>query len=177
MPASSLFAGLISTEFKTLHVQMITELISGCSVTCTVTFGVTLYNDCPNCLFDPIGNKSANRYQTGGPAPFTVGQCPMCAGVGKIPDEQTSTLSLAPIYDYKSWIPGITSNVRSPNGFVQTISAFSTYDTLKQAKEVIMDTAIDSSTRARFERFGEPEPCGMGASSFVLTMWKRIENG
>ena len=153
-----------STLVHNLEIDDVHQYVAGTFLTC-------------NCIFDPIGNKSSNRHIPGGPAPFTVGQCPMCAGVGKIPNEQTSTLSLAPIYDYKGWIPGITSNVRSPGGFVQTISAFSTYDTLRQAKEVIMDTAIDSSTRARFERYGEPEPCGIGASSFVLTMWKRIENG
>lgn len=171
------FTNLLDNNFKQLYIDMITEVVRACSVTCTVTFGITLWTDCSNCTFDAIGNKSANRYQTGGPAPFTVGQCPMCAGAGKIPDEQTASISLAPVYDYKSWIPGLASNVQSPNGFVQTISVFSTYDTLRQAKEVIMDTAIDSSTRARFEKHREPEPCGMGASSFVLTMWKRVENG
>ena len=171
------FVGLISSAFKQLHIDMITEVIRGCSVTCTIITGVTLYDDCVNCVFDPIGNKSSNRYQSGGPAPFTVGLCPMCAGAGKIPNEQTTSISLAPIYDFRQWIPSINAPVGSPEGFLQTLSLFSTYDDLKQAKELIVDTSIDTSVRPRFERHGEPEPCGLGSSSFIITMWKRIENG
>jgi len=170
------FTGMIDATFKQLHIDMITEVIRACAVTCTLSFGVTLWTDCANCIFDPIGNKSSNRYQTGGPAAFTVGICPMCAGAGKIPDVQTSTVSLAPIYDYKSWIP-MTTKVQSPNGFIQTVSLFSTYAELTQAKEVIVDTAIDTTVRSKFERYGKPEMCGLGSSSFVLVMWKLIENG
>ena len=172
------FTGLIGDDFVQLHIDMMTEIISACSVECTAIYGVTLYDDCPNCVFDPIGNKSANRYQTGGPAPFTVGQCPLCAGAGKIANEQTETICLAPIYDYKSWIPGITSNVQSPYGFVQTLSMFDdTYDTIRQVKEIILDTSLDSHVKARFEKHGEPYPCGLGHTKVVVAMWKRIENG
>ncbi len=171
----SVFTNLISPAFKQLHVDMITELIRGCSVTCTLSFGVTLYVSCANCIFDPIGNKSSNRYLSGGPAEFSTGMCPMCGGAGKIPDVQTETISLVPIFDYKGWIPGLT--VASPDGFVQTLSVFSTFDILKRAKDIIIDTSIDLSVRPRFERHGEPEPCGIGTSDFVLTLWKRIENG
>ncbi len=171
------FNGMITDSFKQLHVNMITEVIRGCSVDCKLYFGVTKYSDCANCVYDPIGNKSANRYQTGGPAPFAMGQCPMCGGAGKIADEQTEDIKLCPLYDYKSWIPGISSNVQSPEGFVQTVSAFSTFSTLRRAKEIIIDTSLDKIVRPRFEIHSEPEPCGMGASDFCLTMWKRIENG
>jgi len=172
------FNGMITDSFKNLHVNMIKEVIRGCSVDCTVYFGITKYDDCANCIYDPIGNKSANRYQTGGPAPFAMGQCPMCGGAGKIGNEQTETIKLAPIYDYKSWIPGISSNVQSPEGFVQSVSVLEdTFSTLRRAKEIIFDSSIDTIVRPRFEIYSEPEPCGMGSSTFCLTMWKRIENG
>ncbi len=170
------FTGMIGSDFKQLHVDMITELIRGCAVTCTLSFGISKWINCANCVFDPVGNKSANRYQTGGPMPFTFGTCPMCYGEGKIPDEQSSTVSLAPVYDYKDWVP-LKSNVQSPEGFVQTLSLYSTFEVLRRAKDVIIDTATNASTKTKFEKYGEPEPCGIGASSFILCMWKRIENG
>ncbi|GAH09218.1 unnamed protein product, partial [marine sediment metagenome] len=34
----------------------------------------------------------------------------------------------------------------------------------------------DTFVKARFERIGEPEPCGLGANDFVATMWRRIES-
>lgn len=173
----SLFTGLISTTFKQHHIDMITEVIRGSSVTCQLIFGITLYADCPNCEYDPIGNKSSNRYESGGPSPFTVGSCPVCMGVGKIPNEETEEISLAPIYDYKEWIPEISSNVRSPYGFVQTLSLLETYPSLQRAKEVIIDTCITSTARQRFERYQEPQVGGLGSSAFVMVLWKRIESG
>lgn len=170
------FDGLISDQFKQFHVDMITEVIRGCSVECTLIYGTTLYIDCANCIFDPIGNKSSNRYQSGGPAEFTVGVCPMCAGTGKIPQDQTDIINLCPIYDYKRWLFSQGADIASPQGFVQTISAFSTFESIVQAKEILIDNSISANVRARFERYREPQPCGLGGSEFIGTIWKRIEN-
>lgn len=171
------FTGLITDEFKQLHIDAITEVIRGCSVPCQLIFGATKFTDCPNCIFDVGAGKSSNRYQANGPIPFNSGLCPYCNGIGKIADEQTESISLCPIYDYKSWIPDINSNVQSPYGFVQTLSAYNTtYSKLLQAKEILINTDQNSKVRSRFERYGEPQPCGLGSSAFVSTMWKRIES-
>ena len=169
------FTGLISDEFKQLHIDMITEVIRGSSVSCTIIFGGTKFTDCENCIYDVVGKKSSNQYQSGGPIPFTTGICPFCSGIGRIPDEQTETISLCPIYDYKSWIP-MNVSIESPMGFMQTLSLFSTYSTLVRAKEIIVDSSITNVVRSRFQRYGEPQPCGLGSSSFVSVMWERIEN-
>jgi len=171
------FDGLISDAFKDCWTDAITELVRGCGVTATLIYGVTKFTDCPNCIYDPIGGKSSNRYETGGPIPFSFGICPMCAGVGKIPDEQTATVLVMPIYDYKSWIPGITSNIQSPYGFVQTLSAWSTRDEIRRAKEILIHVGLDSDEKARFERHALPEPCGLGNDEFIVTMWRMIESG
>lgn len=170
------FTGLISDEFKQFHIDMIAEVLRGCNVPCQLIYGNTQFTDCPNCIFDSVSGRSSGRYQTSGPIPFTSGTCPYCNGIGKIPTESTDTINLCPIYDYKSWIPTINSNVVSPNGYVQTLSVFSTYSTLQRAKEIIINTDTTSIVRARFERNGDPQPCGMGSSSFIATMWKRIEH-
>jgi hypothetical protein len=41
-----------------------------CTVPCTLEYGVTKYDDCNNCVYDPIGRKSSNVYEAGGPVPF-----------------------------------------------------------------------------------------------------------
>ena len=171
------FDGLISSEFKQLHIDMITEVLRGCNVPCQLIYGNTLFTDCPNCIYDSLSGRSSGRYEAGGPIPFYSGTCPYCNGIGRIPTESTDTINLCPIYDYRSWVPTINSNVNSPYGYVQTLSLFSTYSTLQRAKEIIINTDITSTVKARFERNGEPQSCGMGSSSFIATMWKRIENG
>lgn len=172
--AKNFFSGLINSDLKQLHADAMTELVTGVAIECELIFGQTLFSDCPNCIFDPIGNKSSNRYQSGGPTPFQ-GICPVCHGAGKFSDEQTEPINLAIIYDYKDWL-SLSIQVNSPEGFVQTLSLLSTLDKLKQAKEIIVDTSLEASVRQRFERYGEPQPCGFGQATIVVTMWKRIEN-
>ncbi len=173
MATSSEFVGLINSAFKQSYTDMIDTLIEGCQVPCTLIHGVTLFTSCPNCLFDAIGNKSANRYASGGPMPFTVGMCPMCHGVGKIPDEQTSTINLVPLWDSKDWVGVSNVSIGNPNEFVQTLSVIATFDNLVEAKDIIIDTGITNFTRNIFSRVGEPQPCGFGASNYIFTMWKR----
>ena len=170
------FTGLISDEFKQLHVDMITEVIRGCSVECTLIYGDTKFTDCPNCIYSPLTGASSNQYETGGPIPFTFGKCPYCNGKGKLATESTVDINLALIFDFKSWLPGLSTPIQSPEGFVQSLSLFDTFEDLKNAKELVVKDGIEEYVRFRFERHGEPEPCGLGSHSFVTTMWKRIEN-
>ena len=170
----NMFDGLITDSIKQLHADAMTELVTATAIECSLIFGQTLFTDCPNCIFDPVANKSSNRYQTGGLYPFQ-GICPLCHGVGKFPDEQTATVNLCLIYNYKDWMP-IVAPVNSPEGYIQTLSLLNTLDNLKQAKEMIADTSLVSSVRQRFERYGEPQPCGFGQATIIATMWKRIEN-
>ena len=170
------FNGIINDEFKLLHKQAITEVIRGCKRPCRLIFGDTLFTDCVNCVYDPIGKKSANRYQSGGPMPFGVGICPMCHGSGKIPDEQTENIDLCPIWDHREWIPQLRSVVKSPLGYVMTMSAITTYSSLKQAKKVIINTDIENYSANTYIRESEPEPCGFGNDDFVFVLWKRAES-
>jgi len=170
------FDGIITSEFKSLHTDAITEVIRGCSRPCRLIYGQTKFDDCPNCIYDPIGRKSANRYQAGGPMPFGVGICPLCHGQGVIPDETTLDIDLCPIWDHKSWIPQLSNVVKTPLGYVMTMSLIDSYDELKEAKEIIIDTAIENYSRNLYIRHSEPEVCGFGNADFVFVLWKRSES-
>ncbi len=175
------FAGIITAEMKTTFTQAIDSLLesAACTVPCRLITRGTRFTSCSNCVFDPIGNKSSNRWLNGGAIPFPNGQlCPMCGGVGKIPDENTSTIDLMPIWDARQWVSfgGMVREHTTQTGhdFVQTMSKFATYDELTQATEIIIDTDIEGYVRNRFARVGNPEICGFSASSYIFTMWKRV---
>jgi len=169
----SLFDNIITDEFKQIHADQITEVVRACSRPCRLIYGQTKFDDCPNCIYDPIGRKSSNRYQAGGPMPFGIGICPMCHGIGRIPDETTVDINLCPIWDHRSWIPQIAQQVHTPLGFVMTMSLVNTYDELKEAKEVVIDTDVEQYSRNLYVRHSEPEICGFGRADFIFVLWKR----
>lgn len=173
----SYFDSLITAEFKQLHYDMISATVDSFSVSCQIIMGDTKFTECTNCYYNSQTGKSSGKYKSGGPIPFDFGLCPYCRGAGKIADEQTEIISLAPIYDYKHWVPGLSPNLQSPNGFVQTVSKFETFNTLKKAKELIIDTAVNTTVKNRFQRYSEPTTYGFGSSQFIITIWKRLENG
>ncbi len=169
------FSGIISTEFKALFNNAISALLydEACTLPCTIYYGITKYESCVNCLYDSIGRKSANRYQSGGPAPFSFGSiCPMCSGAGKRAVETTETIKLMIIWDYKQFVGSTTVN--SPEGLIQTMTFDENTPKLKRAKEILVATDKASYGTHRYERISEPEPCGFGNTEFVICTWKRI---
>ena len=168
------FAGIITSEFKTLFTNAIDSLLedSACMVQCKLIFESTKWNATANTP-KIVGGRSTNYFRSGGNAPSTVGQHPQTFGQAKVPDQQTETIYLAPIWSYKDWIGDI--KVHSPEGMVQTISKIDTLDNIKRANKVEIDVAISKYGKNTFQRSGNPNPIGLGASSYVLTMWERIE--
>jgi hypothetical protein len=157
---------------KTLHSDMIDALIEGHAVPCLLEFSGTRFVSCINCIYSPATGKSSNKYLTGGPAPFSFGICPICHGAGKIEDPQTEPVQLAVLWNSKEWIVDVA--VDTPDEYVQTLCEVSLLSTLKKANILTVNTDIIGYTQNRFERDNEPQPCGLGQSSHIWTMWKRI---
>ncbi len=170
---------LITSAFKQLYIDSINILLqdNALTVPCRLLYGDTKWNPCSNCIFDAASGKSSGRYKTGGPIQFTKGACPNCHGLGKLPITSEEVLYLAAIFDSKDWIKWNKDSIspHSAHMFVQTISKFAeSYVKLKKSKYIIIDTNIEDHTTSKYERFGEPEPVGLGASTYVITMWRRI---
>ena len=166
------FSGIITSEMKTLHQNMIDALLydDALTVTCRLIFEGSLYNtNSPTTIVDPIGNKPAGSMPFGQPS-FALPDS------GVTPNEETTTVNMMVIWDSKSWIKSSFADalVHSPEVFIQTLSMISGVVLLKQADRMVVDTDIEAKVRHTFVRYGEPEPCGLGASTHVATMWKKI---
>jgi hypothetical protein len=172
------FDGIITASFKQLYIDAIDALLETTALTlpCQLIFTNTTFAECPNCLFDSMSQRSSNIYQTDGPIPFSQGICPYCHGVGTIATDNTTDLSLMVIWNYKDWIGwnGVPDDTMTPFGQMQTISKMSTLPDIKNAQEVIVDTDIINYVKHRFQRSSEPTPIGLGDSTYIATMWKRI---
>tara|TARA_Y100000004_G_scaffold196953_1_gene268936 strand:+ start:1583 stop:2110 length:528 start_codon:yes stop_codon:yes gene_type:complete len=171
------FSGIISSSMKGLFKDAIDALLEDTALTlpCTLYYGVTKWENCSNCIYDPIGKKSSNRFQDGGPVPFPFGGvCPVCNSAGKRPVITTDTLNLAVIFNYKDFLQ-MSTPVNNPAGIIQTVSKKETTSKLKRAKEIQVATDIKAYADHRFERMSEPEPVGFGNSDFVICNWKRLK--
>ena len=174
--AKNYFAGIINSDLKNLFNDAIKALLedSGATVPCTLYYGITKWESCSNCLYDPIGRKSSNRFQDGGSVPFPFGGvCPVCNGAGKRPLIKTENIYLAVIFDYKQFM-SMSAPVNNPEGLIQTIGKKETTPKIKRAKEIQVATDIAAYSDHRFQRVSEPEPVGFGNSEFVICNWKRV---
>ena len=169
------FNGIISSSMKALFNDAISAILEddALTVACTLIYGITKYESCVNCVFDPIGRKSSNRFQDGGPAPFPYGSvCPLCNGIGKKPVVITEDVNLAVIFDPKQFLE-ISTPVNTADGFIQTLAKKDMTPKLLRAKEIIVSTDISGYFTDRYERFNEPTPIGFGNNEFVICTWRR----
>jgi hypothetical protein len=180
------FSGIVTPAMQTMWKQAIEAMIESggpCACPCDLIYQGTKFSDCPNCIYNAVGNKSANRYQAGGPNPFPNGSlCPVCQGKGKLmPQAVTEDLYMGVFWNYKDWKEfGLTSagnradSLNFPEGIVKTLSKIETYSQIMRCTEAILDTSLENYARHRFTRQGEPNPHGLGAPAFIVTTWKRV---
>lgn len=167
---------IITTELKNLYKSFIDELLrsGSLSLPCQLIYEGSVFTECSNCYLDPLSHKSSNRYKSGGPLVFSDGQiCPYCRGLGGTFTQESDTIPLLVLFDYKYWI-NFNSKVHSPDGQVQTISKLEDYSKIKNCNKIIIDTTIQNYTESYYQRNSEPEPCGLGESSYFFTYWKKI---
>ena len=169
------FSGIIDDSLKTVFNNAISAILENDALTiaCTLDYGITKYEDCSNCVFDPIGRKSANRFQDGGPIPFPYGGvCPMCNGGGRKGVTSTEDVNLAVIFEPRQFLD-ISAPVNTADGYIQTLAKKVMTPKLQRAKEIVVATAVSGFFKHRYERAGEPTPIGIGNNEFVLSTWRR----
>ncbi len=147
-------------------------MIDGGGKNCRVRYPSKI-EDCPNCVFDPIGNKSSNRYQAGGPAPFpNGGVCPGCMGTGKRETEVFETIKMIVEWNPKD-VKNFSIHVDQPDGVVKTTTYARYTDELERAVEIIIDFDKSGIRPYKCRRLREPQLDGLQESRYVITFWQR----
>jgi hypothetical protein len=170
------FSNIIDSSFKSIFNNAISAILESDALTiaCTLEYGITRYENCSNCVFDPIGRKSSNRFQDGGPVPFPFGGiCPLCNGAGKKPITSSENVNLAVIFEPREFLE-ISTPVDTADGYIQTLAKKELTPKLRRAKEIIVATEVSGFFTHRYERVSEPTPIGLGNNEFVLCTWKRL---
>jgi hypothetical protein len=146
---------------------------TGLTTECQLNFGITKKDMCPNCLYDPALKKSANKYKTGGPIAFSLGQlCPYCNGLGYYGEETTENIFMAIIADHKKWInPPI--NLAISDNVVQSMCSRIYLASIKRCKDM---TVLYSATNTNptYTLFTDPTPAGLGDNNYIICLWKNV---
>jgi hypothetical protein len=170
------FSGIVNSNFKTIFNNAISSMLdsTACTVACTLKYGVTKYDSCSNCIYDPIGKKSSNRFLNGGSIPFPFGGiCPLCNGAGKRPVESSEAVNLMVIFDPKQFMD-IGTPVDTAGGMIQTMGKKEMTPKMQRANQIVVSTDISGFFSHVYQRVSEPTPMGLGNNEFVICMWKRI---
>ncbi len=177
LDTSNPFIGLITPAFKKLHKDMIDALLDDTGLTQRVKFVYNKYEQCDNCIYDQGNGKSSNTYNGSGPKSFRNGQiCPQCNGKGKHVVSAQEYLYLMVVWDSKGWakMAANSETLRVPEMMIQTKCKMLLKPKIMKVSYIEI-TDIEGYGTLRFERHGDPEPCGFNDNNFLHTMWKRIK--
>jgi hypothetical protein len=85
----------IPSGIETVYKQAVDALLTSelTSESCSVYYPPKKVA-CNNCVPGPFGGSGGNTYRSGGPAPFSFGQCPLCQGKGFKESETSDTIRL-----------------------------------------------------------------------------------
>lgn len=129
--------------------------------------------NCVNCIPDPIGGKSSNRWLTGGPYEFHTGLCPLCNGAGKKAQEITEdivmTIDLSP-QAYKFF----SNDIRLPAGSIVTRGLIVDMPKVKRCMQMRILSNVPSVDRYTYSLSGEPiDPFQFVKGKFFGALWIR----
>ncbi len=169
------FASLLGPSFKGLFNSAIDGILdsNALSVECKLYYDTTDAIYCNNCVFDPILNKSFNKYNSTGPLNFPEGSiCPVCGGYGKILHDTTENIYMAMIFDSKYWMNWGPNFVNIPNLAAQSLSPISMMPKILNSSKLVI-VNVEQYDNGSYSKAGQPTPMGLGNHNYILTNWTR----
>jgi hypothetical protein len=175
------FSALLSTNFKNQYNMAIDAILAndGLTVPCRINYGSSNIESCNNCIYNPITQRSLNKYNGLGQNPFVDGGiCPVCNGYGTIDKAKTETIYLAVLFDSRYWFNWAKDTkdnnaINIADGMIQTICSTTLLPKIKNAQELEVDTGLSNYGYYTYKRAGDPQPCGLGDHRYIITMWSR----
>lgn len=131
---------------------------------------------CNNCLPDPIGKKSSNRYLHGGPAPFVNGQtCPLCGGEGTRAVVITESIRLKCEWDSKKFVPlPAPLDIRISNSVVETKGYMRDLPKVLRADHLLFQTDMDDVRKYKYRLMREPgDKHNVLQNRYFVAYWER----
>lgn len=161
---------IVFSNLQSIYNQQIDSILAsdGLTTQCSLVFGISKKDVCPNCIFDSQTNKSSNKYRLGGPVPFDSNRvCPYCHGIGFYGQENTEEdLYLAVIWDSKKWL-NLSTNIKYPDNTIQTMCHHSLLSKIKSANYLVIKNQ-------KYQMYGKPHYIGLGDNNYIAIYWEQI---
>jgi hypothetical protein len=130
---------------------------------------------CPNCIFNSSTNKSSGKYNGTGPISFSGGLCPICHGLGFLPNTTETTTNVTLLIEWNPKTYKITDAViKEPMNIIYTKGYVSDLPYILQAESLVIDFANANYENNRYELWGEPAiPGNIIKNRYFECYWKR----
>lgn len=163
----------LTNDIKQIAADAIDDLIDQLGKSCTLVYP-PVWTVCANCVFDPVGDKSANRWVSGGPIPFQDGAvCPLCSGAGKRADENTEVITMLIANQPSHFFTKLPGSLQLPSGSIQTKGYLSDWPKVIRSKEMILQKGVFPTT-LRYVLKGEPIDVGnIIQARYMVCNWLR----
>lgn len=160
----------IPQEVFNLYYETVDDFIdSNFGVTCTLYYPEKKV-DCSNCIYDSLLKVSTNKYQSGGPIPFTTGICPYCNGMGYRSSVPTETVIMRIYYEKKFWIrSAIPINIADVAA--QSYAHMVDFPKISNCVEAHFHSDIAGYGDFRYKLAGQPVPHGFKKNKYVIATW------
>lgn len=163
----------LTSDIKSIVTDALDDIITELGKDCRLYYPATM-SDCPNCEYDSMAGKSANRYTVGGPIPFEENtMCPVCAGVGELATEATEVIRMLCRWNPKEFLV-YAGNIRVPYSVVETKCHLIHLPKIKQATHMIVQLPIEGYQHYSFKLASEPVDKGnIIQGRYCVAAWER----
>jgi hypothetical protein len=165
----------LTDDIKQIAEFAIDDLIDQLGKTCKLVYAASP-SPCPNCIFDPIGNKSSNTWISGGPIPFENGStCPHCDGTGLHFTTVTKDIKVLVANSPKDFFQKMPANIQIPAGTIQTKGYMKDLPDVLQTRKMIFQLDVQGLVKYTYELSGEPIDQGnIVQGKYWVANWVRV---
>jgi hypothetical protein len=165
----------LSDDVKKIAADAIDDLIDQLGKDCMLVYP-HLPVPCINCIPDPIGNKSSNHWNAGGPIPFpNAAICPMCDGSGFHFEEQTKNIRLLISNTPAAFYANMPAGIVMPAGTIQTKGYIKDMSDVLQSRKLIVQTTLEPMIRYTYDLLSEPIDQGnIVQNRYWVALWNRV---
>ncbi len=167
----------LEDSVRTIITSALDDLISELGKMCRLVYPPRMIR-CPNCVFDPVGKKSTNRYLSGGPMPFQNMACPICNGTGQRAESVTDDVKFLCAFDTKSFfVPIPDVDIQTPFSYVQTKGFIATQlAKVKRADHMVFQTALEGVLNKKYKLHKDPaDVANIIQNRYFVATWKQVQ--